>query len=238
MAPTLATVIRMFDKISGADVDVRAWANGDGTYASLPMVGPGDAWAGDFLLADQAVAIRDVGLTRATYRASVSAMAASSSGGFAISDVFTLSPSSSNPLVTRPKKIGVSLTGGAGQYVDVQLNRRSTRDSSGTAAAAVAIVPLDPSDPASSAVVNAYTGSPSSSAGLGTLVGQVAAVRLFAPSSSAASQTYPWEFDLGERAKSVALRASTDVFAVTVVPDIVGTPFRLDIWAEWAESAA
>ena len=163
---------------------------------------------------------------RATYAASITGLASASSA----TDIFTITGSAS--MVVRVTRIRISaIKTSAGADVDIQLIKRSTADTGGTATNPTAI-PYDSLDPAATATIAAYTANPTTGTAVGTFAVDSVWVGL------ATAQTGLMSHDFGNRpAHAVTLRSASEVLAVNLNGVTVGGG-AFDIWVEWTESAA
>lgn len=162
---------------------------------------------------------------KATYRASIGALASAASA----TDIFTLTGSASKTVrVTRLEISGQQTTAAAAQVVVLI---RSTADTSGTHSAPTA-VPHDSNSPAASATVLAYTANPTT----GSLVGNIyeSYVFLAAPATATVGSDKV-VLDYGSRpAQAIVLRGTSQVLAINLA-GVTVTGGAFDINIEWTE---
>lgn len=162
---------------------------------------------------------------KATYRASITALASASS----CTDLFTITGSATRTIrVTRLEVIGQQTTAAAAQVIVLV---RSTANSGGTSSNPTA-VPLDSSSPGATATLNAYTANPTT----GSLVGNIFAGYIFlAAPATATVGSDKVLLDYGNRpAQAIVLRGTTQVLAVNL-NGVTVTGGAFDINIEFTE---
>jgi hypothetical protein len=166
---------------------------------------------------------------RATYRASISALAAVTG----CTDLLTITGSATKTIhLLRVEFSGTVAT--AALYLDVLGIKRSTADTGGTSTAPT-IVSFDSADPAATATVLAYTANPT----LGTPVGTIRADKVLLPltGTPALPDRLVWEF--GNRPdKAVVLRGIAQVFAINLNAVALANATLIDCALEWVEDLA
>ena len=159
---------------------------------------------------------------RPTYSSSVISLAAANNA----TDIFSITGSASKTV--RVTRIGICATQTTAGYVTLQLAKRSSVNSTGTA---ITAVPHDSSSSSATALVQSYTANPGS---LGALVGYVRSLKLFAPTTTTAGVNTE-EFDFGNTpSQAIVLRGASQVLAINLnATTYAGNNFSL--YVEWTE---
>jgi hypothetical protein len=142
-------------------------------------------------------------------------------------DIFNILGSASKTI--RITKIVISGTQTTGAVRDILLLRRSTANTGGTAVTMTA-VKLDTNNVSATAVAKYYTAN----ATLGTLVGQVEAVRAFISTTSVAVTPVVWEFGWRPPAQALVLRGVTDSISINM-NSVTSAGNIYSISVEWTE---
>lgn len=165
--------------------------------------------------------------TTPTYRASVVALATAASA----TDFLTITGSATKTVqVTALECNGVATTAAT---PDVVVVKRSTANLTGTSTSPTA-VPLDSRSAAATAVVRAYTVNPGT---LGTLVGNVGAVKMPLPLAATGADLARSQF-VGSRigpAQPVTLVGAAQVLGLNGNAATLGAGAALDCTIEWIE---
>lgn len=162
---------------------------------------------------------------RATYSASIVGMTPASSA----TDLFTIQGAANK--VVRVTKIVCAGTSTALGNTLLQIVKRSTADSGGTATNPAAI-PHDINDPAAVATIAAYTANPT----LGTAVGVIRVG--FVGTGTATALGTPFTQDFGSISdKQAILRSATDQLAVNANAASLASGAALSCTVEWTKSA-
>lgn len=154
-----------------------------------------------------------------------------------VADIWQLCGSSTATIKLTALRVGARAT--AVQALDIFLTKRSTWDGSGTVSAndpfrGVSIngIALDSSDSASTALVIAWTASPTQ---LGTFVGNIASFQIYTGNLTTGLPGAQSEFLFGDRAaKAPTLRGQQQCLSVNVSQGGVGGNLY-NISAEWTE---
>ena len=149
-------------------------------------------------------------------------------------DVFTIYGSATKTI--RVTRVTITLTATTAVTVPIQLIKRSTTNTGGTAGVAVA-TPYDSNNAAATATATAYTGNPTA---LGTVVGTaVRAARYFAEITATVStspaQMIDWEFGLNN-CQPIVLRGTTQGLCVNLGGTTIAGG-RIDVTIEWTEDS-
>lgn len=140
-------------------------------------------------------------------------------------DIFILNGSATKTI--RVTRVEFSGTATAAASSDLQLIKRSTADTAGTAAAAT---PHDANDAAATAAAQSYTAAPTPGTAVGT---PIRAVRAFIPAANGIGQN-PVVWDFGTRpAKAPTLRGVAQGLALNIGATNAGALY--DISYEWTE---
>ena len=166
---------------------------------------------------------------KATYFASYKNL---SIGTGATTNILTMAGSATKKVtVTRITLSATSTTTAA--YFDVLMNRQSAADTGGTATTTATIVKADTTNAAASAVAPLfYTAGPTA----GALVGQMAAVKLFAPITGTPALVQPVDLTNDNYyGQGIVLNGVADVLAITVNGVTPGTASSWDVTVQWQE---
>jgi len=158
---------------------------------------------------------------KATYGAAISGLTVAP----AATDVFTISGSANKKI----KIVSFTISGlrSTAANISVHLVKRSTLNSG--ASISLTNVPFDSSDSSSDATVVYYTTNPI----LGTLVGIIAASKLFMPATTTAFNM-PLKFNFSETDKQPLLLTSNESISINLNgATIAGSNF--DIFVQWVE---
>jgi hypothetical protein len=151
-------------------------------------------------------------------------------GSTTATDFLTVTGSATKPVgIVNAECSGIAT---AASTVDIVALKRSTVNLTGTSTTP-AIVPSDPSSPAATAVARAYTVNPGT---LGTLVGNIRAMKLALPvvATAAIMQRLQFLFGDGPYEQAVVLRSATQVFSLNANGTLpAGT--ALDCHITWTE---
>lgn len=164
---------------------------------------------------------------RPTYRAAVVALVTAATA----TDFITINGSATKTVqVTRAECNGIATTAAT---PDIIALKRSTANLTGTSTSPTG-VPLDSASPAATAVVKAYTVNPGT---LGTLVGNIGAVKLPLPLAATGAdltRTNIIGVNIGPM-QPVTLRGVAQTFALNGNAATLGTGAQVDCTLEWTE---
>lgn len=160
----------------------------------------------------------------------IAAFTAFSPGVAATTDILTLAGSATQTVRVLQVGLFVDTATAAAEY-DVQLVRRSTAGTGGTATT-VTGRPLDKNDAAATAVAKIYTVAPTA----GTLVGLLWAKQAYVPVAPAIAASVLFDFSaLGKGGKALILRGTTDVLAVNLNGATPANALSIDGYVVWTE---
>jgi len=167
---------------------------------------------------------------KATYYANYTGQ---SVGTGATTNIFTVAGSATKTV----KIVGLYIAATAAtaaSYFDVLVKRQSTADTGGTAATAATILPADINDAAASAAApKFYTAAPTA----GTVTGTLFSTKIFAPITGTPAPVVPVALLEAGRVpmKSVTLRGTTDIIAVTLNGVTPANATSFDVTLIWTE---
>lgn len=159
---------------------------------------------------------------KATYSATALGLSAANNA----TDIFTLTGSATKTITVT--KLQISATQTTATSNNIVLLKRSTANTGGTSSTLTA-VPMDSLSAAATATARSYTVNPT---GLGTLVGNLRAHKLFIPTTTGVANILDYKF--GENDRPLILRGTGEVLAVNLnSTTLSGNNFN--IFIEWTE---
>lgn len=173
---------------------------------------------------DQNVNVTSVGGMKVSYAASLSGLVS----GTTATDIFTITGSATK--IIKIKEIGFSITGGGGVNVNILVLKRSTANAGGTFTT-ISNVANDSVNGSGTAVARAYTSNPTT---LGTLVGTLRAIKVFAAgASTAAAGAFIEEFG-DSFTQPIILRGVNEVLAINLLGLTISAA-NINVWIDWSE---